>query len=165
MAQTTLAKRPGQRRESRAPARSIHARQGQTRVTSHFSESFVRTAWSPWTPWVTAYFMARCGNRSASIASPMAFNSAWTAAAGAAHALTGHTLHLMVSSLDGHRSHLNRDRTAVYSTSGISKSFLVKNSTRPVATAAGFLPGKSWLAHGIDTVSIFGIHCCSRSAP
>src|SRR5215470_20083738 len=41
---------------------------------------------------------------------------------------TGHTLHLMVSSLDGHRSHLNRDRTAVYSTSGISKSFLVKNS-------------------------------------
>ena len=41
-------------------------------------------------------------------------------AAGAAHALTGHTLHLMVSSLDGHRSHLNRDRTVVYSTSGIS---------------------------------------------
>src|SRR5215831_13307474 len=39
-----------------------------------------------------------------------------------------------------------------------------KNSTRPVATAAGFLPGKSWLAHGIDTVSISGIHCCSRSA-
>src|SRR5262249_46543424 len=38
--------------------------------------------------------------------------------------------------LDGHHSHLNRDRTAVYSTSGISKSFLVKNSTRPVATAA-----------------------------
>src|SRR5262249_33880957 len=33
-------------------------------------------------------------------------------AAGAAYALTGHTLHLMVSSLDGHRSHLNRDRTA-----------------------------------------------------
>ena len=33
-----------------------------------------------------------------------------------------HTLHLMVSSLDGHRSHLNRDRTAVYSTSGMSKS-------------------------------------------
>src|SRR5262249_46781623 len=81
------------------------------------------------------------------------------------HALTGHTLHLMVSSLDGHRSHLNRDRTAVYSTSGISKSFLVKNSTRPVATAAGFLPGKSWLARGIDTVSISGIHCCSSSAP
>src|SRR5262249_4026572 len=49
--------------------------------------------------------------------------------------------------LDGQRSHLNRDRTAVYSTSGISKSFLVKNSTRPVATAAGFLPGKTWLAH------------------
>ena len=43
-------------------------------------------------------------------------------AAGAARALTGHTLHLMVSSLDGHRSHLNRDRTAVYSTSGMSKS-------------------------------------------
>src|SRR5215468_8615592 len=84
---------------------------------------------------------------------------------GAMVALTGHTLHLMVSSLDGHRSHLNRDRTAVYSTSGISKSFLVKNSTRPLATAAGFLPGKSWLAHGIDTVSISGIHCCSRSAP
>src|SRR6516162_119508 len=58
----------------------------------------------------------------------------------------------------------NRNRTAVYLTSGISKSFLVKNSTRPVATAAGFLPGKSWLAHGIDTVSISGIHCCSRSA-
>src|SRR5262245_5488089 len=57
------------------------------------------------------------------------------------------------------------DERAAYSTSGISKSFLVKNSTRPVATAAGFLPGKSWLAHGIDTVSIFGIHCCSRSAP
>src|SRR5262245_10170506 len=56
------------------------------------------------------------------------------------------------------------DPIAVYSTSGISKSFLVKNSTRPVATAAGFLPGKSWLAHGIDTVSISGIHCCSRSA-
>ena len=56
------------------------------------------------------------------------------------------------------------DERAAYSTSGISKSFLVKNSTRPVATAAGFLPGKSWLAHGIDTVSIFGIHCCSRSA-
>src|SRR6516164_8216764 len=71
----------------------------------------------------------------------------------------------MVSSLDGHRSHLNRDRTALYSISGISKSFLVKNSTRPVATAAGFLPGKSWLARGIDTVSISGIHCCSRSAP
>src|SRR5215469_5184581 len=86
-------------------------------------------------------------------------------AAGAAHPLTGHTLHLMVSSLDGHRSHLNRDRTAVYSTSGISKSFLVKNSTRPVATAAGFLPGKSWLARGIDIVSISGIQCCSRSAP
>src|SRR5499425_876690 len=86
-------------------------------------------------------------------------------AAGGAHALTGHTLHLMVNSLDGHRSHLNRDGTAVYSTSGISKSFLVKNSTRPVATAAGFLPGKSWLVHGTDTVSIFGIHCCSRSAP
>ena len=35
-------------------------------------------------------------------------------AAGAAHALTGHTLHLiMISSLDGHRSHVNRDRTAV----------------------------------------------------
>src|SRR5215467_9358390 len=50
-------------------------------------------------------------------------------AAGVAYALTGHTLHLMVSSLDGHRSHLNRDRTAVYSKSGISKSFLVKNST------------------------------------
>src|SRR6516225_3837809 len=44
-------------------------------------------------------------------------------AAGAAHALTGHTLHLMVSSFDGHCSHLNRNRTAVYSTSGISKSF------------------------------------------
>ena len=43
-------------------------------------------------------------------------------AAGAARALTGHTLHLMASSLDGHRSHLNRDRTAVYSTSGMSKS-------------------------------------------
>ena len=57
------------------------------------------------------------------------------------------------------------DERAAYSTSGISKSFLVKNSTRPVATAAGFLPGKSWLAHGIDTVSISGIHCCSRSAP
>src|SRR5215469_15742081 len=57
-----------------------------------------------------------------------------------------------------------RDRTAVYSTSGISKSFLVRNSTRPVATAAGFLPGKSWLARGIDTVSISGIHCCSRWA-
>src|SRR5215510_11555087 len=56
------------------------------------------------------------------------------------------------------------DERAAYSTSGISKSFLVKNSTRPVATAAGFLPGKSWLAHGIDTVSIFGIHCCSSSA-
>ena len=41
-------------------------------------------------------------------------------AAGAARALTGHTLHLMVSSLDGHRSHLNRDRTAVCSTSGMS---------------------------------------------
>ena len=37
-------------------------------------------------------------------------------AAGAAHALTGHTLHLMASSLDGHCSHLHRDRTAVYST-------------------------------------------------
>src|SRR5262249_29634470 len=59
---------------------------------------------------------------------------------------------------------LHRDRTAVYSTSGISKSFLVKNSTRPLATATGFLPGKSWLAHGIDTVSISGIHCWSRSA-
>src|SRR5215831_5271985 len=58
-----------------------------------------------------------------------------------------------------------RDRTAVYSTSGISKSFLVKNSTRPVATAPGFLPGMSWPAHGIDTVSISGIHCCSRLAP
>src|SRR5262249_20092128 len=57
------------------------------------------------------------------------------------------------------------DERAAYSTSGISKSFLVKNSTRPAATAAGFLPGKSWLAHGINTVSIFGIHCCSRSAP
>src|SRR5262249_51515913 len=79
--------------------------------------------------------------------------------------LTNHDVKTaMVSSLDGHRSHLNRDRTAVYSTSGISKSFLVKNSMRPVATAAGFLPGKSWLAHGIDTVSISGIHCCSRSA-
>jgi uncharacterized RmlC-like cupin family protein len=43
-------------------------------------------------------------------------------AADAARALTGHTLHLMVSSLDGHRCHLNRDRTAVYSTSGMSKS-------------------------------------------
>src|SRR5215831_9050691 len=57
------------------------------------------------------------------------------------------------------------DERAAYSTSGISKSFAVKNSTRPVATAAGFLPGKSWLAHGINTVSIFGIHCWSRSAP
>src|ERR1700757_2865191 len=47
----------------------------------------------------------------------------------------------------------------------ISKSFLVKNSTRPVATAAGFLPGKSWLARGIDTGATFGIHCCSRLAP
>src|SRR5215467_562080 len=86
-------------------------------------------------------------------------------AAGAAYALTGHTLHLMVSSLDGHRSDLHRDRTAVYSTSGISKSFLVKNSTRPLATAAGFIPGKSWLAYGIDTESKSGINCCSRSAP
>src|SRR5262249_38343052 len=40
----------------------------------------------------------------------------------------------------------------------------VKNSTRPLATATGFLPGRSWLAHGIDTVSISGIRCCSRSA-
>src|SRR5262245_4908042 len=45
------------------------------------------------------------------------------------------------------------------------EEFLVKNSTRPLATATGFLPGKSWLAHGINTVSIFGIHCWSRSAP
>src|SRR5215469_9904871 len=48
--------------------------------------------------------------------------------------------------------------------SNFVEEFLVKNSTRPLATATGFLPGKSWLAHGINTVSIFGIHCCSRSA-
>src|SRR5215471_12178944 len=106
----------------------------------------------------------RCGVKPVAFGSDPGHGRVWSfrsmrQAAGAAHALTGHTLHLMVSSLDGHRSHLNRDRTAVYSTSGISKSFLVKNSTRPVATAAGFLPGKSWLAHGIDTVSISGIHC------
>src|SRR5262245_1649321 len=43
--------------------------------------------------------------------------------------------------------------TATAPEPGISKSFLVKNSTRPVATAPGFLPAKSWLAHGIGTVS------------
>src|SRR5215813_849103 len=86
-------------------------------------------------------------------------------AAGAAYALTGHTLHLMVSSLDGHRSHLNRDEPPFIRHLACPNHYLVKNSTRPAATAAGFLPGKSWLVRGIDTVSIFGIHCCSRSAP
>src|SRR5262249_57337006 len=64
-------------------------------------------------------------------------------AAGGAHFLTGHTLHFMVSSLEGHRKPLESRSNCRYSTSGISKSFLVKNSTRLAATAAGFLPGKS----------------------
>src|SRR5262249_60452242 len=69
-------------------------------------------------------------------------------AAGAARALTGHT-HLMVSSLDGHRSHLNRDRTAVYSTSGMSKSLFGEELDETGGDGGG-IPARQVVARARD---------------
>jgi hypothetical protein len=70
------------------------------------------------------------------------------------HALTGHTLHLMVSSLDGHRSHFSRDRTAVYSTSGISKSLFGEELDETGGDGGGIparqIVARMWYRHRVD---------------